>query len=146
MWLFISIIMRTLKTWTKAWALSKHYNIWQSDFAHFRTLYPILVCKGHEWGDTVDSHLSHQRTSVTEALSVLLATSGLRILGPKDGRWHLQMSHLMSVYVRVFFPFSFFFFFQCTRKPDIPINHQTERSFPACHFGIFTIVTKYVVV
>lgn len=33
--------------------------------------------------ETVDSHLSHQRTSVTEALSVLLSTSGLRILGPK---------------------------------------------------------------
>lgn len=124
MWLFISIIMRTLKTWTKAWALSKHYNIWQSDFAHFRTLYPILVCKGHEWGDTVDSHLSHQRTSVTEALSVLLATSGLRILGPKDGRWHLQMSHLMSVYVRALFPFlsSFFSMHKKTWHTNKPPN------------------------
>ncbi len=37
-------------------------------------------------------------------------------------------------------PFSFFF--QYTRKPDIPLNHQTECSFSTCHFGIFGIVMK----
>lgn len=98
-----------LKTWTKAWALGKHEHLRKSDFTHFRTQYPILMSREHEWVDAVDFHPCHQRTSVTEALSVLLATSGLRILGPKGQEMTFANVTSDEHLCKGYFPFSFFF-------------------------------------
>lgn len=100
------------------------------------------MCKEHECGDTVDSHLSRQnichRSSVSPTLS---PTSGLRILVPKDEE--MTFANVTSDEHLCKGSFPFYFFFKCTEKPDIPLNHQTERSFSAWYFGIFAIVMKY---
>lgn len=119
----------------------KHYNIWGNQISHTSGHNTQFLCVRNMNEEPVDSHLSHQRTSVTEAPSVLLATSGLGIRGPK--RREMTFANVTSDEHLCKGSFPIYFFFKCTEKPDIPSNHQTEHSFSACYFGIFAIVMKY---